>query len=351
MKKILILTVLMLATIFVFANNYRGDDDNYKFEFKTNVDKTFDVGANPELVTDGKYSDFIITTWDQPQIEFSVKVSVKSNDEKKAEAKFNSISIVLDQVGNQVTAKTEFGDYNYKTFNGSITIKYNIKVPKDVAMDLETKYGDITIDEASRKLKADIKYGDFKADNLMIDTTQNNQIYVKYGNVNIDVVKKVYMELTYSDAKINQCDYIDSTVKYGKLFITELDRCMLDIKYSSARIERANKVKFTNVAYSDVKLRNVKDKLIADLKYSDMNATVTSLIPKIEIVGAYSDVNLYLNEDASFNYKLASSYGDISFRGFFDEKSINGNGSYGEGESGLLDITVKYGDVDIRKNN
>lgn len=350
MKKILILTVLMLVAFFAFANNYRGDDKDYRFEFKKTVDRSYDVSAYPELETDGKYSDFIITTWDKPQIEFSVKVSVKSDDEKKAEAKFKSIDIVLEQIGNKVIAKTEFGDYKYKTFTGSITIKYNIKVPKDVAMDLETKYGDITIDEASRKLEVDVKYGDFKADNLLINDIANNVIEVKYGNINIDVVKKLNMELDYGDAKINKCDYIDGTVKYGKLFITDLDRCKLDIKYSNARIEQANKVNFTNVAYSDVKLRNVKDKLIADLKYSDMSATVTSLSPQIAIDGAYSDANLFLNENASFNYDLRSSYGDISFKGFFDAKSISGNGSYGEGERGFLDISVRYGDVDIRKD-
>ena len=350
MKKILILTVLMLAAFFAFANNYRGDDDNYRFEFKNTIDKTFDVSANPELVTDGKYSDFIITTWDQPQIEFSVKVTVKSDDEKKAEAKFNSINIVLEQVGNKVIARTEFGEYKYKTFNGSIAIKYNIKVPKDVAMDLETKYGDITIDEVREKLKVDIKYGDFKADNILIDDITKNVIEVKYGNINIDNVNKMALWMEYGDAKINTCDYIDGTLKYSKIFITDMNHCMLELKYSDARIEKANKVLFVNTAYSDMKVRNVTGRLSVDMRYSDLTATATSLSPKIEIEGAYSDAVLYLNEEASFNYDLRSSYGDISFKGFFDKKSIGGEGHYGEGERGYLNISTKYGDVDIRKD-
>lgn len=350
MKKILILTVLILAAFFAFANNYRGDDDNYRFEFKNTIDKTFDVSANPELVTDGKYSDFIITTWDQPQIEFSVKVTVKSDDEKKAEAKFNSINIVLEQVGNKVIARTEFGEYKYKTFNGSIAIKYNIKVPKDVAMDLETKYGDITLDEVREKLKVNVKYGDFKADNILIDDITRNAVEVKYGNINIDNVNQMALWLEYGDAKINTCDYVDGTLKYSKIFITDMNHCMLELKYSDARIEKANKVLFVNTAYSDMKVRNVTNRLSVNMRYSDLTATATSLTPVIEIEGAYSDANLYLNEDAAFNYNLRSSYGDITFKGFFDAKSINGNGSYGEGERGLLDISVRYGDVDIRKN-
>ena len=125
---------------------------------------------------------------------------------------------------------------------------------------------------------------------------------------------------------------------------------MLEVKYSDARIEKANKVLFVNTAYSDMKVRNVTNMLHVNMKYSDLSATVTSLKPNIEIDGAYSDVALYLEENSSFDYMLESSYGDITFKGFFDTKSISGRGHYGDGERGMLDISTKYGDIDIRKN-
>ena len=195
-----------------------------------------------------------------------------------------------------------------------------------------------------------MKYGDFKADNILIDDIKNNAIEVKYGNINIDNVNHMALWLEYGDAKINTCDYIDGTLKYSKVFVTDMNHCMLELKYSDARIENANKVLFVNTAYSDVKVRNVTNMLHVNMKYSDLTATVTSLTPDIEIDGAYSDANLYLNEEAAFDYNLRSSYGDITFKGFFDTKSIGGQGHYGDGERGKLDITTKYGDVDIRKN-
>lgn len=351
MKKILILAVLMFVAFFAFANKWSDNNHyNYKFEEQKTIEKTFDVEALPKLIMDGIYSDFNITTWDQPQIDFKVKITVKSDRESTVQKLMEIIDVELSQSSNTVNAKTIFNNKSNKSYNASISIKYNVRVPKDVLFDLKTRYGDITIDEVREKLRAEVKYGDFKADNMMIDTLYDNSIEVKYGNVNIDVVKKLYLDLSYGDAKINNCDYIDATVKYGKIFITDLNKGILEIKYSDARIDQANKVKFANVGYSDVKLRNVKDKLIADLKYSDMSATVTSLKPRIEIDGAYSDVNLYLNENASFNYRMSSSYGDITFKGFFDEKSIGSNGTYGDGEPGYLDISTKFGDVDIRKD-
>ncbi len=350
MKKFLVLTALCLTAFIVTANNYRGDDESYRYEMKRTVEKTFNVDKNPLLEMDGKYSDFIITTWDQSQIDFKVNIIVRCDNEDKLKAKFNSIDILLEQEGNKVTAETEFGDYKYKTFNGSMTIKYYVQVPADVAMDLETKYGDITIDEVREKLKVDIKYGDLKVDNILIDDITKNVIEVKYGNINIDNVNKMALWMEYGDAKINTCDYIDGTLKYSKIFITDLNHCMLELKYSDARIEKADKVLFVNTAYSDMKVRNITGRLSVNMRYSDLTATATSLTPVIEIDGAYSDANLYLNEDASFNYSLRSSYGDITFKGFFDTSSIGGQGHYGEGERGSLNITTKYGDVDIRKN-
>lgn len=350
MKKILILTVLSMTALFAAAFN-RGDRDyHYRYEEKKTIEKTFDVEALPNLVMDGIYSDFNITTWDQQQIDLKIKITVKSDKESVVKSLIDIIDVEMSQTCNTVKAKTVFNNETTKSYNASITIKYNVRVPKDVLMDLETRYGDITLDEVREKLKVELKYGDLKADNILIDDITKNAIEVKYGNINIDNVKQMALWLEYGDAKINTCDYIDGTLKYSKIFVTDMNHCMLEIKYSDARIDKANKVLFVNTAYSDIKVRNVTDRLSVNMKYSDLSATVTSLAPNINIDGAYSDVVLYLNEEASFNYNMRSSYGDITFKGFFDEKSRGGEGHYGDGERGMLDITIKYGDVDIRKD-
>ena len=350
MKKFLFLTVLSMTALFAAAIN-RGDSGyQYKFEEQKTIEKTFDVDALPNLVMDGIYSDFNITTWDQPQIDIKVKIKVKSDKESAVKKLMEIIDVELSENCNTVTAKTVFNNKTNKSFNASVSIKYNVRVPKDVLMDLDTSYGDITIDKVSEKLKAVLKYGDFKADSILIDDIAKNSIEVKFGNINIDYVNNVAMWLEYGDAKVNTCDYIDGTLKYSKIFITDLNHCMLEVKYSDARIEKANKVLFVNTAYSDMKVRNVTNMLHVNMKYSDLSATVTSLKPNIEIDGAYSDVALYLEENSSFDYMLESSYGDITFKGFFDTKSISGRGHYGDGERGMLDISTKYGDIDIRKN-
>ena len=346
MKRYLVLTALCLMALVSSANGYRGDDDRYKYEEKKIVEKNFDVNADPILEMNGKYSDFIITAWDKQQIDFKVTILVKSNNNDKLKAKINSIDIDFNKIGNKVIAETVFGEYPYNTFNGSITIKYYVNVPKDVFMELDTKYGDIMVDTVYKRFEVDIKYGDLMADNLL----DISSIDIKYGNININNAKNIDLELDYGDAKITKCDYIKGALKYSKIFITELGEGKLENKYSDARIEKADIIDFDDNAYSDLKVRNITNRLDADIRYTDLSATVTSLSPIIDIDGQYSDMVLYINENASFDYSLKSSYGDIVFKGFFDAKTIANHGTYGSGELGRIDITTRYGDVDIIKN-
>ena len=350
MKKIIFLTALCLTVFIVSANNYRDDDGRYKFEMKNTIEKTFSVDKNPLLDMNGKYSDFIITTWDQPQIDFKVNIVVKSDNEEKLRAKFNSISILLEQSGNTVTAETVFGEYKYKSFNGSMTIKYYVHVPADVAMDLQTKYGDIILDEANNKLDVEVKYGDFRADNITIDDTDKNNVDVKYGNINIDNVKKIEIVLDYGEAKINKCDYIDGTLRYSKIFITDLDCGSIENKYSTTRIEKANKIEFDNTAYSDMMVSHCTDKITADIKYSDLSVSMTSDSPVVLIDCSYSDAVVHLNESASFKYSFDTSYCDITFKGFFDTETISRTGSRGDGQQGRIEVDARYGDVKFYKN-
>lgn len=347
MKKVIFLTSFCLIALFSFANNYRGDDRNYKYEKEKLVETAYNVTADPNLIMDGKYSDFIISVWDKSQIDFKVKVLVRGNNEEKVMAKFNSIEINLEQNGNNVYATTAFGDFPYRSFDGSISIKYYVKVPADVAMDLITKYGDITIDEVNRRLKVDLKYGDLKADNINIENLFDNSITVKYGDIHISDVKKLYLQLDYGNARINKCEHIEAEIKYSNIVVSELNEGILDNKYSTSRIESAETLRFTNAAYSDLFLINVNKELQVDMRYSDLKAYVASKSPIINIDGQYSDTELHLSGESSFNYNLDASYGDITFKGFFDTKTVKSIGTYGNGEPGRINISVKYGDVDI----
>ena len=350
MKKILFLTALCLTTLLAAAEIHGNFDYEYRYKEQRTIEKTFDVEALSNLEMEGKYSDFIIKTWDKPQIDFNVIITVKSDKEQTVKKLIDLISVELTQNCNNVKAKTVFNIKSEKSFDASVSIKYYVNVPKDVSMDLETRYGEITIEKAFNKLKADIMYGNFSADSLMIENFVDNQINMKFGNIDIDVVKKFFLRLDYGEAKINKCEYVDGHLRYSKIFITDLNNAMLENKYSEVRIDKTFKVSFVSTTYSDLKVSNCTNQLSADMKYTDLKANMTSKTPHLDIDCQYSDAEIYLDENASFSYELEPSFSDITFKKFFVEKEIGTTGTYGEGEQGVIEVDAKYSDVVFRKN-
>ncbi|MCQ2322790.1 MAG: DUF4097 domain-containing protein [Bacteroidales bacterium] len=329
MKKILILTTLSLMTFFATASNNGDCDQHYRFEKQKTVEQTFGVAALPELEMEGIYSDFIITTWDEPQIDFKVKIMVKSNSEKAVNYLIDIINVEFIKESNWVKAKTIFENKTNRSFNASIAIKYYVKVPEDARMYLETKYGDIIVETVKKDFKAEVKYGSLTAGNLLAD----NEINIKYGDLSIEYAKNLNLDMAYSDCKINKAEFIGTEISYSDFTATDIFRGVFENKYSDIRI---NKIK-------DLKAEN---------RYSDMRVTLDSDKPNVDIDAKYSDIKLKINENASFRYDIRVNYGDIDcgeIMGANTGRTSDGRimGSRGGEPSGNIKAELEYGDLRI----
>lgn len=329
MKKILILTALSLMTFITIARNNRDNNRRYRFEEQKTVEQTFDVGVLPQLEMKGVYSDFIITTWDEPQIDFKVKIVVKSNKEKIVKYLMDIINVEFFQEGDLVKAKTVFENKTNRSFNASVSIKYYVKVPEDVRMDLETRYGDIIVETVKKDFKAEVKYGSLTAGNLLAD----NEIKIKYGDLSVEYAKNINLDMKYSDCKINKIEFIDAEIGYSEFTATDIFRGVFENKYSNIRIN---------------KIKNLK----AENKYSDMRAILDSDEPNVDIDAEFSDIKLKINENASFRYDISVSYGDIvcgeimrSNVGRISDGRIVG--SRGDEPVGSIRAELEYGDFRI----
>lgn len=346
MKKLFFALICCFTATWCLAND-GGDDKNYKYSQERKIDKVYDVQPNCELEMDGIHSDYIITTWDQPQISFEVKVLVRSDKEKAVKYLIDIINVEFVQEGDLVRARTVFENKTNRSFNASVSIKYYVKVPEDVRMDLETRYGDIIVETVKKDFKAEVKYGSLTAGNLLAD----NEIEIKYGDFSIAYAKNLELDMKYSDGKINKVEFIDADIEYSDFTSTEVVKGVFENEYSDIRIENANDVKAKNRS-SDMKIANLTQKLNVDAKHSPLTVTVGAIKPEIYIKGQYSDVKLNVNENSVFKYDVRTTYGDIicgdvmgSNAGKISEGRIAGK--HGDGGAGSIKAELQYGDFRI----
>ena len=345
MKKTMLFILLCVTTLFANANNYRNDGANYKYSIKRTVEKTFDVSANPQLNIDGMFTDIIVNEWDKQQISFNVLIEVKSDSQKMAEERINSINVRFELTGNGVNAETVFEKTN-GNFNGSTSIRLIVKVPSDVRMRLETKYGDITVGDVLKEFDAEVKYGSIVAGELL----SASSIEVAYGDFSVKYAKSLDLEVKYGNAVVTKADYLNAEVGYGELTMKEIKRAVIDNDYSDVRVESVGELDIEN-SYADAKIISVTDKLSAKLSYSDISVGVGGKSPVIDIRGGYSDVVISNVEGASFNYKLNATFGDIKCGDIINQSSERSKGyltgRYGDGDLGKINISLQYGDIKI----
>ncbi|MGN0033291.1 MAG: hypothetical protein ACI358_05895 [Candidatus Limimorpha sp.] len=347
MKKTLFLILICAVTFFANANNYRNDGQNYKYSVKKAVEKTFQVGDEPYLDIDGLFTDIIVNEWDKQQISFKISIEVKSDSEKKANERINSIDVRFEKVRNGVNAETVF-DKMSGGFNGSTSIRMVVSVPKDVHMNLETTYGDITVGDVLNDFNAEVKYGSIRAGEL----NSRAKIEASYGDVTIKYAKNVNLEVDYGNAVVAKADYLNAEISYSDFSANSLEIAVIENDYSNLRIESVSELDVDN-SYSDAKIVSVKRKLTAKLSYSDINIGVGGESPVFNISGKYSDVTIRNVANSSFQYSLSALYGDLKCSDIVNNGSriSNGNivGEYGDGKAGKITISLQYGDIRISK--
>jgi DUF4097 and DUF4098 domain-containing protein YvlB len=104
-----------------------------------NLERTFTVQPNGDLIIDADEGELYITGSDSDKV--SVEVSMRGNKDRLERYKVD-----FSQDGNTVRIEAREGKRHFRIWdNGSLSVRYEIKVPKKFNLDLQTAGGDIVV--------------------------------------------------------------------------------------------------------------------------------------------------------------------------------------------------------------
>jgi hypothetical protein len=316
--------------------------------------ETFSVSDNSIVNLENKFGDIEVENWDKNSVQIEVLIKVEASSNSKAEEILKKIDISLTKTGENVFGKTNLeGTFN----NVEFSINYKVKMPKNLVLNIENKFGNVFINELSNKFNIVVKYGALKINSLTGDDSK------PYGVVNLQYSKSsridncnyIKLELSYSKLSIGTANAIISSSKYSKLAIKEANLMVAESKYDNYKIGTINAFK-TISAYADIEIEEVKQILKLSTKYTNTNI---ELIPnnfkKIEIVNSYGSINLGLNETAGYKLNAEAQYANINVpesKNLSKSKEptrvkywgIVGNNS---NTDATIDIETKYGNIDL----
>ncbi len=338
-SKSLLLSLLLIVTV-----SFSLSAQDARKEYSEN----YDVSKGVTLVTDTKYSDVELITWDKSVVDVFAVVEVDASSQSRAEEALKKVDIRISKSGNNVSVVTDME--NGWSKNVKTSIKITIKAPAWVNLEMDNSYGDLFIQEVSGKVNVDLKYGNLKAGSLSRGNEKPyNMIDMAYSDGVIDEVGWLDLEISYSNMEINVSDmlFVDSRYAkllgdkaggivtdgmYDKYYFDEIDSFVAELKYSGLKFVRLNKTLSLHSAYTNAKI-----------------GTLTNGFDEIDAELSYGNLNVGLEQGASFKFDGEARYGNVSIdTGDRLSKTKENNsvriwGNVGSNPKSSIQVITKYG--------
>ena len=345
MKTLYKIFILLFFPIITFGNYL---DETFVKEKA--ISKTYVTNADAQAEINNRFGSITVVLWNENKISVDVNIKVTGSNEKNVLRKFESINVDFLNSSSNVSAKTTFdndGDSNsYESIN--IEINYLVKIPKNGSIDLNNKYGNITVAELNGQSKINLKYGSM---NLGQFKNKSNTFEMGYAtNSSIDFIDDLSLDCKYSKLSIDKNYNILIKGNYNDFVFQNVGIVKFEGNYT--KIKSNTIVQFNcDGNYLTLKLGDVIQTDI-NSNYTDVNLSANGKTKKISIDGNYTNTKINCSTDFAFDFEIAINYGSLnsSFDLNYTEKSEKGNSKYYVGNRNLsgksrIKINSNYGSV------
>jgi len=260
---------LIALSCFLISITYAQEDN-----FRT---QRFNFSKVEKLKIDNSFGDVSVQTYGGQMIDILVKITITTKNQKDPEKNFDNIKIRTTETKELITVVTENkmnGNNSVKSFR----IDYTVKLPAGVALEIENRFGDVTVSNTSGKINLDVQHGDCFVTQA---TAKGNQAKVQFGDLKID----------YADGNI-------INVQHGDLRVTDLKNSKINVQFGDSKIEKITGTGDFDIQHGDLRIDNLQNGLT-----------------NLQIVSQFSDVKLGNILGSSYIIDLEGSFTDFSWDG------------------------------------
>jgi hypothetical protein len=295
-------------------------------EVRKEISESYKVTKDFTLGIESKYGSIEIVNWDKNELEVVVEMIVKASSEEKANKILKNIDININEgsAGVDFITKIDLKNMNGKT---SVEVNYKVNAPASINVKLVQKYGSIFLEEIIGDANIVVKYGSLKAKSLVNSANKANEVAFGYSSGVIKNAGNLIAKLAYSEVKIGNVESYEGKISYSQFTVMNLTGKLA-----------------TDAAYSDLVIENVAAGFKA-----------------VDISSAYGDVEVMMDENASYAYNIETKYGSLDApkgaekvekkEDGHDHKHSNSKavkGSVGGSPSGKVVVSAKYADVSVK---
>ncbi len=326
---------------------------------------TLDMQDITRLSITNQYGDIVISTWDRDQIGYSVQIAVLKDDISAAHDLLDRLVYSVEEFNAQLTFDYEVESLNAGFFErlwsditleidqSGIQIDVELTVPRELSLDIENKFGDITIRDWNGSLKVKQKHGNVRVSGNVKDL----RLEQSFGDADFNTIESARIEIRNVEFDAKNIDEFIIESHGSVININNTLQVTIDSNKDDLTIDRVNQIK-GSVYYGSLYIDELVDKIQAQLKLTDLKIkNIISEDAVLSIDQTNSDVDIDLNgqamdleatlQDGLLNVPKSSSELSTIILDKKDEKrSITGN--IGSNPKGKIVLNGKKGIIIIR---
>ena len=335
------------------------------FSFNDQMQQAFPAGASLRVVSNR--GGVTVNSWEQKDIKVIVHKRLVADNEQQSKQVDSETRPTISVSGNLVTVNantTGAGDQH------GVSTDLEITLPRNLAVDVATQHGDISVQGRDAEVKVSNSHGDVNLGQI----TGNSSVVMRKGSLTAAHLKgDLSVDGRLDDTNISDIsgnlamtgDYFGDMTLAGikksvrfKSSRTDLEFSRLDgdLTMESGDLQAKSLVGPLRLITKskDIHLDNVS----GDIKLQDSNGSVEVHAGKLplgsmQIDNSKGDIQVVLPAEAAFSLNARTRDGDIEtdfnqIKVSSDHGQSSASGSVGSGVS-RLEINNQYGSIEIRK--
>jgi hypothetical protein len=282
----------------------------YKYESNFSKKITIDPKEKTKLDIINSYGNIDLQKSNTNNIEVLADIKIMNNDEKYS--KLISDRIVRITQGEVIKIESTASDYvNDKTKIKNIEVNFTIKIPKNINVNTENEYGDISARDMGGALTIKDRNGRVSVASVAGDLKVENQ----YGDIEASEIK-------------GKCEAVD---KNGQVSLIDIgSNVKVENEYGRVGLEAIRGTVYIKDKNAEIEGSSIDGNVEVDSEYCNIN--LEKLKNNLSLIGRNGEVAI---ADVVGGVKVQNEYGNI--------KLTNANKG--------IEVTNKNGNIEINNDN
>ncbi|MBR9853074.1 MAG: hypothetical protein GYB37_00635 [Algicola sp.] len=331
-------------------------------------EKALAIPKSQQLFLENQYGSIFIKGWERDETVIKVNISINDKKENRGQSTLEQVKIREEQMKNGVKVITQieevkkgFWDKYISSGNRNtmdvvhMTIDYEVNVPKDLAVNVRNKFGDLTIDGWNGELTAVVDHGDIWVNNYL----DQAQFTMSYGNLSAKSLGICVVRIENGKVDMDNVEALELHSEGTTISLGQVSNFILNSDKDEIKVDKVGSI-IADLKYSKMDVQTLSNAMEALMKLCELRVfKIDNPNAQVRIAQESSDIDLnVLGTSLTFNavlteglLRIPKTFKNIQNKVLDEKKRIREiHGVYGTPQTGSISMKGDKGIIVLSEN-